>query len=332
MLVLLLALSHTGLLVPTADALIFASPEQEPKDLIPDDFPYWLHVSQRRYEGPTVLYLGAGWALTARHVGMGEVILDDEIILPNFGSARTLMNVDGTAADMLVFQLATDAELPNLPILPLAKQPPSVGEELLLIGFGRERAKVIEWNDAGRTRFGFQWSKSGRKRWGTNRVASSFVVLRQNEWTTRALTFFFDPPHSPQTTTFEAVAAVGDSGGAVFVKRDDVWQLMGMMISVSSLAPTPAGTTQYGDTTYAADISHYRSEIIRWTRAQCANGEDDDGDKKIDFPLDPDCQSATDRDERDLRPIAIKNAWMIGLASLFACAFWMIWTRLQRVD
>jgi hypothetical protein len=261
---------------------------------------------------------------------MGEIILDGEIILPKFGSARTLMNVDGSAADMLVFQLATDAELPDLPILALAKEPPTRGEELLLIGFGRERAKVIEWNEAGRTRFGFQWSGSGRKRWGTNRVASSFEVLRQNQWTTRALTFLFDPPHSSQTTSFEAAAAVGDSGGAVFVQRDGRWLLAGMMTSVSSLSATPNGTTQYGDTTYAADISHYRSEIIRWTRPQCANDEDDDGDGKIDFPLDPDCESATDRDERDLRPIAIKNVRRVGIASLLAVAFWMIRSRTRR--
>jgi hypothetical protein len=331
-LALFLAFFMDGFFVPTADALIFASPEQEPTSPIPKDFPYWRHVSQRRYEGPTVLYLGAGWALTARHVGMGEVILDDEIVLPNFGSARTLMNVDGTAADMLVFQLSADAELPDLPILPLAKQPPSIGEELLLIGFGRERAKVIEWNDAGRTRFGFRWSKSGRKRWGTNRVASSFVVLRQDEWTTRALTFFFDPSHSTQSTLFEAAAAVGDSGGAVFVQRDGAWRLAGMMTSVSSLSATPTGTTQYGDTTYAADISHYRSEIIRWTRPQCANDEDDDADGKIDFPLDPDCQSATDRDERDRRPLAIRNAWMLGVASLFAGVFWLLRTRMARTS
>ena len=312
---------------PASHALIFASPEFEPLETVPEDFPYWEHVTQRRYEGPTVLYLGAGWALTARHVGMGEIVLGGEIYLPNFGSARTLMNVNGSPADILVFQLALDSDLPDLPILPLAKQAPRAGEEVLLIGFGRERAKVIEWNDGGTTRFGFEWTKSGRKRWGTNKIASGHEVLAQGNWTTRALTFLFDPPRSRNATTYESHAATGDSGGAAFVQRDGVWMLAGMMTSISSLHATPERTSQYGDTTWAADISHYRSEIFRWTRPHCANEEDDDGDGKIDFPLDPDCESPTDRDERDLRPLAIKNAWLIGLVSLGVLGLWTFRSR-----
>ncbi|MFP6654256.1 MAG: hypothetical protein VCB25_01425 [Myxococcota bacterium] len=296
---------------------------------MPDDFPYWKHVTQRRYEGPTVLYLGAGWAMTARHVGMGEIFLKGEIFLPNFGSARTLMNVDGSAADMMIFQLALDAELPEMAMLPLAKTPPQRGEEILLIGFGRERAKVIEWNDLGRIRFGFEWTPSGRKRWGTNRIVSNHEILVQGKWLTRALTFRFDPPFSDETTRFESHAAVGDSGGAVFVQRQGQWLLAGMITSITSPRTTPENTSQYGDLTYAADIAHYRSEIFRWTRSQCANEQDDDGDGKIDFPLDPNCSSPMDRHEHDLRPIAIKNAWMIGLAGLVALGLWrfVLWFR-----
>ena len=176
------------LLGPSASfGLIFASPEFEPKSEIPEDFPYWDHVAQRRYAGPTVLYLGAGWALTARHVGMGEIILQDQTFLPNFGSARTLMNVDGSAADILVFQLSLGADVPDLPMLPLATEPPLAGEEVLLIGFGRERAKVIEWENNGRARFGFEWTKTGKKRWGTNKIVSGREILRQGRWTTRVL-------------------------------------------------------------------------------------------------------------------------------------------------
>jgi hypothetical protein len=309
------------------NALIFASPEFEPVETVPEDFPYWEHVTQRRYDGPTVIYLGLGWALTARHVGMGEIILDGQIILPNFGSARTLMNVNGSPADIMVFQLALDAELPEMPILPLAKEAPRAGEEVLLIGFGRERAKVIEWNLGGRTHFGFEWTQSGRKRWGTNRIESGHEILVQEDWTTRAITFIFDLPRSLNATTYESHAASGDSGGAVFVHRDGVWMLVGMMTSVSARHPMPEKTSQYGDTTWAADVSHYREEIFRWTRSHCANEEDDDGDGKIDFPLDPDCESPADRDERDLRPLAIKNAGLIGLVSLGGLGLWFLIAR-----
>lgn len=301
---------------PDASALIFASPEVEPTVETPDDFPYWEHVTQRRYDGPTVLYLGDGWVLTARHVGLGEIFLDGELYLPSFGSARTLLNINGTAADMVVFRLARNAELPDLPLLPLASEPPRGGEEVILIGFGRERAKVIEWDDGRRTRFGFEWTKSGHKRWGTNRVTSNHEILVQGQWTTRVLSFLFDPPHSPDATDFESHAAVGDSGGAVFVKREGVWLLVGMMTSVSSPRAMLTSAAQYGDMTYAADISYYRSELFRWTRAHCANEEDDDGDGKIDFPLDPDCEDRRDQNERTGRRFSITSSWLAGLAGL----------------
>jgi len=326
----LILISTILLFIPSsADALIFASPEIEPHSETPDDFPYWEHVTQRRYDGPTVIYLGSGWAMTARHVGIGEIILGGEIFLPNFGSARTLMNVNGTPADIMVFQLALDADLPNMSPLPLAQKPPRGGEEVLLIGFGRERAKVIEWSDGGRTRFGFEWTKSGSKRWGTNRITSGHEVLPQGDWTTRSMALLFDPPRSRNATRHESHAAVGDSGGAAFVRRDGAWMLIGMMTSISSMSARPERTSQYGDTTYAADITHYRSEIFRWTRSQCANEEDDDGDGKIDFPLDPDCASATDRYERDLRPLALRNAWMIGLVGAGVTGLWFWRSRSQ---
>ena len=78
----------------------------------PVDFPYWENVTQRRYEGPSVIYLGAGYALTARHVGMGELPLDGRIFAPVQSSMRTLLNEDGTAADAMIFELDRSAGEP----------------------------------------------------------------------------------------------------------------------------------------------------------------------------------------------------------------------------
>ncbi len=320
MLGLLLLLASTNV-----EALIFPSPEFEPTSPKPPDFPYWEHVTQRRYEGPSVIYLGNGWALTARHVGVGEIFLEGRIYLPDVRSRHTLLNPNGSAADAMVFRLTADSELPDLPLLPLAKEPPQPDEEVLLIGFGRGREKVIEWvdpNDPHQThRFAFAWSRSGRKRWGTNRIVSSHQILVQEDWTTHSLTFVFDPPNSPGVTPHEAQAAVGDSGGAVFVKRDGAWLLAGMMTSVSARSLSPHETSAYGDTTYAADISSYRSEIFRWTRPDCANEEDDDGDGKIDFPLDPDCHAPTDPDERRTHLLTKGQGWFVGVAAIGAVLF-----------
>ena len=305
---------------------MFSSPDFEPQDERPADFPYWEHVTQRRYEGPSVIYLGAGWVLTARHVGIGEVLLEGESFTPNMLSRHTLLNANGTAADAIVFQLNfdTDTDLPDLPILPLATVAPLPGEEVMLIGFGRERAKVIEWNQEGQHRFGFEWSKRGSKRWGTNRINADHAILVQQNLSTHSVTFVFDSPSSENTTQHEAQAALGDSGGAVFVKRDDDWLLVGMMTSVSAHPATPGHTTVYGDTTFAADISVYRNEILRWARPRCSNDEDDDGDGKIDFPLDPGCSAPGDLDERDESLITRGNGMVGGLALVGSCVLGVV--------
>ena len=67
----LLCLAGSLAIPPASRGLVFSDETTEPTQTVPPDFPYWDHVSQRRYEGPTVIYLGAGWALTARHVGRG---------------------------------------------------------------------------------------------------------------------------------------------------------------------------------------------------------------------------------------------------------------------
>jgi len=57
----------------------------------------------------------------------------------------------------------------------------------------------------------------------------------------------------------EASGATGDSGGAVF---DTSGKLLGVMLAVDSFGGQPGGTAMYGNNTYAADISFYRSIIL----------------------------------------------------------------------
>ncbi len=246
-----------------------------------------------------MIYLGNGFAMTARHVGMGEVFLRGEIVPPVAGSKRTLLNANGTPADAMIFELDLPEGFVDLPLLPITRESPRPGEEVLLIGFGRGREKVVEVTTDGPSEFGFSWTEKGSKRWGTNRVSNVDEALFQGSWTTRSFTLVFDPPSTASTTEFESQASVGDSGGAVFVKRDGVWMLAGMMTSVTGYTRAPSHTSMYGDSTYAADLSTYRSEILHWSRPACANEEDDDGDGATDFPADPGCETSRDDDERD---------------------------------
>ncbi|MCR9096368.1 MAG: serine protease [bacterium] len=299
-----------------ASALVFASPDTEPATETPPDFPYWEHVTQRRYDGPTVIYLGEGHALTARHVGMGEIFLDGEIFEPERGTNRTILNTNGTAADAMVFELEDGSPLPDWPLVPIATEPPRDGEDVLLIGFGRGRARVDEFDDEHGSRFSFRWTAKGEKRWATNRITSTFEVLAQGNLTSRAFSMRFDEPYSQYSTRYEAQAAIGDSGGGVFVLRDGEWQLLGLMVSVSGVRNAPKSGAVYGDRTYVVDLSHYRPEIMRWTRASCSNEVDDDGDDRIDFPDDPGCDGPDDRNERDGTRFGDRSMWIAGGASL----------------
>lgn len=310
-----------GVVAPRdAPALVFASPESEPRETLPPDFPYWENVTQRRYESPSVVYLGNGFALTARHVGMGEIFLRGEIVPPIAGSNRTLINRNGSAADAMLFRVALPDDFADLPLIPIAREGPRLGEEVLLIGYGRVRANVIavETAEDGEV-FGFGWSTKGEKRWGTNRVARVGETLYQDTWTTHSVGLAFDPPGSPDVTPFEAQATVGDSGGAVFVRRDGEWLLAGMMTSVTGYTRAPARTSMYGDITYAADLAQYREEIMRFARPACANELDDDGDHAIDHPADGACDSPLDRSERDSTTSALAP-WWLAIAAIAGIA------------
>ena len=63
-------------------------------------------------------------------------------------------------------------------------------------------------------------------------------------------------------TSDEAQAAPGDSGGGVFYKNSSGWELSGMIYAIDTLPSQPGNTAVYGDTTYAADIATYRSQIL----------------------------------------------------------------------
>jgi len=320
-----------SLAIPRAShGLVFSDETTEPTETVPPDFPYWEHVTQRRYEGPTVIYLGAGWALTARHVGHGEILLEDRIIRPEKFSRHTLLNADGKAADAMVFELDREAELPDLPILPIATAPPKIGEEVLMIGFGRLRNGRIDWGDPDNPRAAYTWTDRGEKRWGTNRVEFNRVWQPQDRWLTRSIVTRFDRTDLEIATEHEVSAALGDSGGAIFAKQDGEWRLAGLITSISNLAGRPSQTTEHGDLTYAADLSSYRDEILRWTRPQCSNDQDDDADAAIDYPDDTDCQSPDDDSERPDSRILGGGRWTGG--AMLACLGLgvAIWAKARR--
>jgi hypothetical protein len=69
------------------------------------------------------------------------------------------------------------------------------------------------------------------------------------------------------------------------------------MIAIGTFVNQPLYTALYGNLTWSADLSNYRSQIFDLTRPQCANEKDDDGDGLTDWPADPGCASELDNSE-----------------------------------
>jgi len=73
---------------------------------------------------------------------------------------------------------------------------------------------------------------------------------------TRSLATQFAPgPGSPA----QGHAVPGDSGGALFVKQDRVWQLAGILLATSMHYTTGS---LFGDLTIAGDLASYREQIL----------------------------------------------------------------------
>ena len=61
----------------------------------------------------------------------------------------------------------------------------------------------------------------------------------------------------------EGTGSWGDSGGGVFHKDSSGnWQLVGLMFAISPVPGEPLAASAFGDITYMADLSVYRSEIL----------------------------------------------------------------------
>jgi hypothetical protein len=212
--------------------------------------------------GTTGVYVGAGWVLTAGHVGAGELSLGGVGYPPVPGSwVRVRRAADASDADLGLFRVDPR---PPLPRLEIARRPAKPGDPLLLVGCGLARGEAFEWD----RRAGWRWSAPGVCRWGRNRVAAVEVDAAFSGVSTRAFETYFSEaePH-------EAQAAHGDSGGAGFAPRRGRWVLAGIMIAVKSLPLQPANSSVIGNTTYFADLSHYRAEILAIVGPEPSGGD-----------------------------------------------------------
>jgi hypothetical protein len=287
-----LLLVALGFWLPLGDAqaVIIETGDGTGNITAPPDDPGWANLGTRNTT--TVVYLGRRWVLTANHVGVGDVVFEGQTYSPVPGSKVRFENPDTSQADLMVFKVFGDPELPRLVIPDV---PPVVGDPVTSIGKGRNRGTPTTFMGWG----GYNWGSGSIMRWGTNIVSEIDLLVTA----TQSFATTFTDPLDPSATVDESAGANGDSGGAAFTKIGGTWYLVGTLFAISQYTDQPASTSIYGNKLYAADLSFYREDILAVIEQRsCSDGLDDDGDGLTDYPADPECVNANDDSESELIP------------------------------
>jgi hypothetical protein len=204
--------------------------------------------------------------------------------------------------DLQLFRINGDPGLPELTIAsqPMPNNfTAGTAPEVMLIGNSSGRAQdETHWNVTGTSpnvvwttttgtgdRQGYVSNGVAAKRWGTNRLSdpasfpspSPFSAVVSN--TTGVLplatgvgaisrdiivnTSQFDPSSQTGATPFESQAIGGDSGAAVFHKRNgNQWELSGIVNARLTFEGQPSPTAVYGNATLFADLSYYNQDYL----------------------------------------------------------------------
>jgi hypothetical protein len=237
---------------PPTSALILASGDGTGNTTPPaDDFGFE-NVGDA---AQTAVYLGDGWVISANHVPLGPVVLGGVryAAVPD-SKVRVKNEARGPSADLALFRL--EEPWPDLPPLRIRASSPRVGEEVVLAGNGYDRGEAIEV--AGQD--GWRWARSTTLRWGTNRVSAIHPAVSVDVGSvTAAFSMEFD---REEATPHEAQVAIGDSGGGVFTRSRDGWELAGVLFAAHTYKGQPPETALYGNVSLAADLSVYRDRIL----------------------------------------------------------------------
>jgi hypothetical protein len=296
-----------GLLLPLpAPALIIAS--EAGNDTPPMDDPGFDNVGG--LSELSGVYLGYGWVITVRHVGLHDVTFG-VVTYPRVPGSEVIIKHDASnAADLRMYRIDPWPDLPPLTIRsdPIP-DPGTTMTDVVMVGNGwAVGAPVIDQPGPGNgcatsppSPCGFFWNSTEAPfkiiRWATNRIqalAPDFTFTR-NPYTTKSFATQFD---RNLPTPHEAQAAFGDSGGAAFIQNAGSWELAGILHSSEGEVSQPAKSAIYGNRSFAADLSFYRDQIVPIVYptcfpdcGPCNNSVDDDGDGFIDDGDDPGCRN-----------------------------------------
>jgi hypothetical protein len=260
-----------------------------------DDFGF-AYVGKR--DTTAAVYLGYGWMLTAEHTGTGWVELNGVVYNLVADSEHVLLDPTGktSQADVALFQVRDASQLtPRLAPLTISATSPPVGSTVTMVSRGNTRSERLYgweitgsypegtdwiWSDAysppvyGENELrGFGISGTQQMRWGTNEIDAYTGLIIYGRYVVCMRTKFdeFDEFGDPLP---DAQVMGKDSGGGVFFKRGDDWELAGLISMMSEsyydLYPgQPANTLMltsisetYSMYSYLGDLSVYRDQIL----------------------------------------------------------------------
>ena len=240
----------------------------------PSGLPQWANVGT--IGASSGIYLGNGWAITAGHVGAGTLTLPSGGGSFAYGGVQhTLKNPDNSNTDLVVFNLATT---PALPTLSIPASAPVIGTNVYMIGNGRNRTSDLKYYNTstnpwttlpdatGAGAAGYDYSTtSGTLRWGINATSDAnpgvagiqtTADIFNGFATVRSIGMQFNP------FVGEGAAVPNDSGGAVF---NATGNLIGVLHAINAFVGQPDNTRVFGNSSFAADLSTYRSQIYSFT-------------------------------------------------------------------
>lgn len=181
--------------------------------------------------------VGRSSFLTAAHIG-GQV---GDRFEWNGRSYRTVGFETDAASDLRLWHVS--GEFPGTS--PIVLQDLRIGEPVMILGRGAARGTPIlaERGDDGPILAGWRWgSLDGRLRWGTNAIAQQIDGASIGLYGPLAGCAF-----NGGIGNDEACISLGDSGGPLFVRRGQEWQLAGIHFAVEAAFNTSdTGTGENG--------------------------------------------------------------------------------------
>lgn len=238
------------------------------------NFSYWDNVVAMG--AGAGVYLGTdgltGYILTANHLGVMNSV---DLVGQNYLLNRS-QQIGTTDLRLYTIDFSGGFQAPALPNIGVLNRAPTLAETIVSIGRG-SRVQGSDGNPNTNDMISlngmsvYQWAGAGAMSWGENKVSTVPVWLGTGATATWTSTiganesaFFatFDDPGAGQYgSSWESIAAAGDSGGPAFIYDQGEWVLAGITSTVLYRNNQPASTAAFGMRASYVNLSAYQSEL-----------------------------------------------------------------------